>query len=126
MYQQCHSARAFHVACSVLFGTDASQGYRVHILQMARIETEREMDFRSVNRCPVRAVAEVIFYVAAAGLRFPVGVGEFAEGLPRALPHDVSQYIEPSAMRHSHYDFLDALFAGLFNRQIEQRNQALR
>ena len=28
-------------------------------------------------------------------------------------------------MGHAQHDFLDALFAGLFDRQIQQRNQAL-
>ncbi len=55
---------------------------------------------------------------------FGIHVGEFAENILRAFVHDVGQHVQPAAVGHAQHDFLDALIAGLFDGQVEQRNQA--
>ncbi len=70
------------------------------------------------------AVAQVILHVAAAEVQLGVDVGEFAEDLLRALAHDVGQHVQPAAVGHGQHDFANALVAGLFDGQVQQRDQA--
>ena len=81
------------------------------------------MNFPSIAHRPVAAVAEMIFHVAAFRPQFGIGVGEFAENFARSFADDVSQHVEPSAMTHADYNCFDALMAGFFNREIEQRQK---
>ena len=80
---------------------------------------------RAVGGRPVAAVAQVILHVAAAAVQLRVDVLELAEDLARALAHDVGQHVEPAAMGHAQHDLVDALLAGLLDRQVQQRDQAL-
>src|SRR6266446_5880999 len=82
------------------------------------------MDSGSGGSRPVAAMAEVILNVAMPG-RFSIRIGELPENLARAFTHNVRQHIQTSAMGHTQDDFAQALFARLFNRQIEQGNETL-
>ena len=66
----------------------------------------------------------MVLHVAAADVQLGVDIGEFAEDLLRALAHDVGQHVEPAAMGHGQHDLVDLLLAGLFDGQLQQRDQA--
>src|SRR5436305_133516 len=84
------------------------------------------MDLCASRSRPVCAMAEMIFHIATSGLRFPISIGEFAENLPRVFAHDIGKNVQPASMRHAENDFLESLLAGLFNGEVQQRNQTLR
>src|SRR5882724_10437470 len=125
MDEQRHPALALGVTRAVLLGARAAERNRVDEFQMAGIETQREMNFLAVSSCPIRAVAQMIFHVTPAPLRFPFCVRKLAKNLTRALAHYIGQHIEPPAMGHTEDDFLNPLRPSLLNGEIEQRNQAL-
>src|SRR5437667_2150690 len=81
------------------------------------------MNCCAASRRPFRAMAEVVLYIASRGL--PVGVGKLAEDLAGPFAHNVCQDVEPAAMGHPQHNLADPLLAGLFKRQIQQRNQTL-
>src|SRR5215471_21038044 len=83
------------------------------------------MNLSSARSGPVPAVAKMIFNVPMAGWS-SITIRELPEYLPRVFPHNIGQHVQTTAMRHSQHDFAQALFARLFNRHIEQRNQTLR
>src|SRR5581483_3483662 len=124
--QEGHPAAALHVAGAILLGARAAERHGIHELEMTRVETERQMDFLAGGALPVGAVAEVIFHVAAPDIQMRIGFRELAKNLFRALADDVCEHVQPSAMSHAQLDFLDALFTGLLDGQIEQRNETLR
>ncbi len=51
---------------------------------------------------------------------------ELLEDFQRPLAEDIGQHIQPSAVSHPQHDLVDAMLAGLFDRQVQQRDQALR
>jgi hypothetical protein len=82
------------------------------------------MDLASAGRPPVAAEAQMVLHIPRDAL-FIERVGKLPKDLARSLADDVGQHIEPPAMGHAHHDFVDSLPSGLFNRQGEQRDQAL-
>src|ERR1051326_440996 len=126
MNQQSHSLLARLIADAVLLGANAAHCDRIYKFEMARIEAKREVDFCARRSRPIGAVAEVIFHIPAALLRFPIGIGEFAENLARIFAHDIGKNIQPATMRHAEDDFFESLLTGFFDGQIEQGYQALR
>ncbi len=58
-------------------------------------------------------------------MQMRVDVLELAEDLLRVLAHDVGKHVQPAAVGHADHDLVDALVAGLLDRQVQQRNQAL-
>ena len=66
----------------------------------------------------------MVLDVAAAAIKLGVDVLELAEDVLGRLADDVRQDVEPAAMGHGHDDRLDALPAGLFDGQIQQRDEA--
>src|SRR5882724_9443376 len=126
MNEQSHPAFALGVTDPVLFCARASEGDGVNELKMAGIEAKREMNFFAMDRRPIGAVTQMIFYISSVRLRFPIRISKLAKNSARALAHDIGQHVEPAAMRHTEHDFLNSLGPGLFNGQIEQGNQALR
>jgi predicted metalloprotease len=75
-----HHRGALGVAEAVLLGPHAAHGHRVHELEVAGVEAEREVHLRPV-RVMVRAVAQVVLHVAAADVQLGIGVRELAEDL---------------------------------------------
>ncbi len=109
------------VAAAILPGAGAAKGDAVDEFEMAGIEAERELNFFAGGGGPFGAVAEMVFHIAAAWGGFPAGIGEFAENLARAFADDIGEDVQAAAMGHPHDDFADALFAGFFEREVEQR-----
>src|SRR5204863_2192130 len=103
----------------------AAQGDGVDKLQVAGIETKREMDLAPAGGNPIGAVAQMIFYIAAARRGLPVGISELAENLTSAFAHNICQNIQSAAVRHAQDYFPNALLACPFNSQVQQRNQTL-
>ena len=54
------------------------------------------------------------------------GLDELAEQILRRLAKGVHEHVQPATVGHSEDDLPDALGAGLFDGEVEQRNQAFR
>src|SRR5207248_2204737 len=98
----------------------------IYKLQMARIETEREMDVFSGTCLPIGAVAQMIFHIAVARARFAGDIGKFAKNLLGTFADDVCEHVQTPAMRHAKDNLLHALIAGLFDGEIQQWNETFR
>ncbi len=62
----------------------------------------------------------MVFDVAAAVVLVLIGVLELAEDLARGLAQYVGQNVQAAAMGHSYDDLLNGVFAGLFDRLIQE------
>ena len=124
--QQKHGVFTVRIARSVDFRTGASHGDGVDELQVAGVETERQVHLAAGSCDPIGAVAHMIFHVTAAEVQLRIDVFKLAKNVLRMLAHDVGQDIEASAVRHGHDDFVDALLTGFFNGHVEQGDQAFR
>src|SRR6185369_2628073 len=122
--EQGHAPFAFVIADSILFGAGTAQGDWVDEFQVAGVEAEGQMDLRAARGYPIGAVAEVVLHIAVPRLRFPVGVGVFAEDLPGTFSDDVGEDIEASPMSHTQDNFAYSLLAGFFYGEIQKRNEA--
>ena len=76
------------------------------------------------GRLVIGRVAEVVLDVAAAEVLLGVDVFERREDLADVLVHDVREHVEAPAVGHRQHDFGDALRAGRFDEQVEQRDEA--
>src|SRR5262245_45755369 len=75
---------------------------------------------------PIMAIPEVIFHVSSsANIKIRIQICKFTKNLPWTFPHDVRKNIQAGTMRHPKNNLLDAMRAGSFYREIQQRNQAL-
>jgi len=83
------------------------------------------VDALATLRCPVGAVAQVILDITTPKQLFSIVVGKLLKDVSWVLTKDIREHIKASSMRHRENDFLDAVAAGLVNRKVEQRNQAL-
>jgi len=63
--QQAQDLAAIAVAEPVLMGPHAPEYDGIHKFQMTGVEAKREMNFPAVAHCPVTAMTQMIFYVAA-------------------------------------------------------------
>ena len=97
---------------------------RIDEFQMARVEAQREMNLVAVAGDVLRAVAQVVFHVAAAAMQGRLEIFELVKNLLRAFADDVRQHVQPTAMRHSDHDLVDPLASRLFDGQVQERNQA--
>ena len=82
------------------------------------------MDLVSVFGDPIAAVAEVIFYIPATHVALGIRVFEFSKNLAGALGHDVGENIQTATVGHSDDDLIHLMLAGLFNGEVQQRDQA--
>ncbi len=114
------------IARPVLLGPHPAQGHGIDVLQMTRIETERQVNSAVLLGLPIAAEAQVVRQVSRAVACFGPGVVEFREDLLRTLADDVRQHVQPPPMGHTHHDLGDALTRRLGDRQIQEGNQALR
>ncbi len=125
-------ARPPAVAQAVLFGADAPLHDRVHPLEVARVEGEREVDPVLVGPLAEHAVdreAEVVLDVAAAVVEIRLLVQlvlELGEDLRGGLLEHVGQHVEPPAVRHPDHDLADARAGRPLDQPLEQRDQTLR
>src|SRR6516225_4086159 len=66
---------SFGIMRAILLGAHPSERHRIHKLEMAGIETKRQMNFPARYRFPIRAVAEVILHVAtSAGIQLGIEI----------------------------------------------------
>src|ERR1700724_2378701 len=67
----------------------------------------------------------MIFDIAGALDRVRIGRAalEFMEQRAMRLAHHLGQHVEASAMRHAHYDFLDAKIAAALDDLLQRRDQ---
>src|SRR5438874_3636192 len=126
MDQQRHPLLPWQVARAILFRPNSPEHDWIHKFQMARIETKREMDFLSLHGRPVRVEAKMIFHIAMAGLRLPAGIGELRKNLAWTFCHDIGEHIQAPAMGHPEDNFGDTLFAGFFDGEIQEWDEAFR
>jgi hypothetical protein len=110
---------------TILFRADSTFDHRVHELEVARVEGEREVDALPGAGDAVRGVAEVVLHVAAADEALGVLVAEGGEELLRGLVHDVDEHVQAAAMGHAEHDLVDVVFARLFDEEVEHRDHAL-
>ena len=96
------------VVRAVLLGAHAAQRHRVHKLEMARVETKRQMHLFARRRRPIVAVTQMIFHVTVTDGQLRI-IGKLAENLARAFANDIGQHVQAAAMSHAENDFLDAL-----------------
>src|SRR5215475_7382481 len=75
---------------------------------------------------PIMGIPEVIFHVSSsANVKIRIQICKFTKDLPWTLTHDVRKNVQPATMRHAQNNFIDAMRAGPFHREIQQGNQAL-
>src|SRR5262245_48719023 len=84
------------------------------------------MDLAAGQSFPIRAVAQVIFHVAAAHIEIRIEICKFTEDLARALAHNVREHVQAPAMRHSQNDLINPMLASPLNSKIQQWDQTLR
>ena len=96
---------------------------RIDELQVAGIEAQRNMDRFAFAGCPVVAVTQVVQHIATAAIDFGIGIVESPENILGTFAHDVGQHVQAAAVGHAQHDFFDAVVAGFFQCQIQQRNQ---
>ena len=123
--QEEHRPVAQVVADPVLLGAHAAHRHRVDELEVARVERQREVDPAAVLRGPVARVTHVVLHVAAARVLLRVEVLELAEDVPGRLADDVGEHVQAAAVGHAEDDLHRALRCDLFDRQVEQGDQAL-
>src|SRR5262245_16032356 len=76
---------------------------------------------------PIMGISEVIFHVStSANVKIRIQICKFTKDLPWTLTHDVRKNVQAATMRHAKNNLVDAMRAGSFDREIQQRNQALR
>src|SRR5439155_25182299 len=118
--QNNHSALPFDIARAVLFRAHTSESNGIDELEVARIETKREMDLATVLRVPIRAISKMVFHVSApTDITIGIEVGEFTEDLSRTLGHDICEDIQTASMRHPENNLVDAMLSRSFNCQIQ-------
>ena len=125
MDEQRHHAAASRSPRAILLGAHAPFDHRVHELEVARVEGEREVNFVARRGAVIGRVAEVVLDVAAAEVLFGIAVFERREDLAHVLVHDVGEDVEPPAVRHAEDNLFDPLLAGGLDQQVEQRDHAL-
>ena len=64
----------------------------------------------------------ILHITAGAHIQLWIEVGKFPKDLAGALRHDVCEHVQAPAVRHAEDDFIDAVLAGSFNRQVQKRN----
>src|SRR5688500_16506215 len=82
------------------------------------------MDFVARSSGPIPRIPQVILHIPWACPLRRLEVHEFAEYLARALADDVGKHIQPATVGHGKYNFSGAIVTSLFDREVEQRNQA--
>ena len=126
MDQDAQRADALVVAHPVLLAADPPHRHRVHELEVRRVEGERQVELMPRLGRPIAGVAEVVLHVATPAVHLRVLVLELAEDRARVLAHDVREHVQAAPVRHAEHDLVHPLGAGLLERQVEQRDQALR
>ena len=76
----------------VLLGAHAAQGHWIDEFEMARIETERQVNGIAGTCFPVAAESQVVLDVAATGETLEIRVRKFTENLPCWFLQDVCQH----------------------------------
>ena len=79
---------------------------RVHELQVARVEAERDVDVVPLRRGVVRRLPEVVLHVTAAEILLGVLVLEGREELGLRLAEDVHRDVQAAAVGHADDDVL--------------------
>ena len=110
----------------ILLGAHFAEHHRIDDFEMRRIGGERQMH-RVAIELAVRRRAEMVFDVARAldrvgGWRAAL---EFVEDGAVRLGHDLSQDIEPAAVRHADRDVADAERAAALDDLLERRDHQL-
>ena len=121
--QQHHPRLPGEIADPVLAGPDASDGDGIDELEVAGIEAEREVDVAAVGGTVIARMAEVVLHIAAADMELRVEIGELTEDPLGALPHDISEDVEPAAVGHGEDDIANPLRGRAFDRHLEERDE---
>ena len=100
MDQNAKNLAAIAVAETILLRTHSTQHDWIDKFQVARVEAKREMNFSPIAHCPIAAMAEVMFHVAALRPHFGFGVGEFLKNLAWIFADNMGQHVETAAMAH--------------------------
>ena len=69
-------------------------------------------------------MSEVILHITPLFVQVRIEIGDFAEDLRFVLGQNIGQYVQTTAVGHAHDDLFDSLIARLFNRHVQQGNQA--
>ncbi len=91
--------------------------------QMAWIRNEVDADFLAVSGDVGSGGADVIFHVAGAQDAARIDVFKASDDFMRHLARRVNHDVEAPAMAHGHDGRLGAVFAGLVENRIKQRDQ---
>ncbi len=124
VHQDRHGFSMAIIFGAILFRATAAHGHRVNELEVARVETQRDVDFGTGRGSPVAAISQVITHVARAAMHFWLGVVELPEDTLGALAHDIGQDVQATAVSHAHHDSFDVMLTSLFQGQVEQWNEA--
>ena len=122
--QDPQAAPVLVVPEAVLLGADAAHEHRVDELEMARVETQREVHLLAGEDL-VGAVAQVVLHVTAADVFLGLLVGELAEDLAGVFAHDVDEHVQTAAVGHADHHLADLLASGFLERQVDQRDERL-
>ena len=123
MQQHRQHLVALGVATAELARAHAAFDDGIDDLQVRRIERQGQMN-RPARRGNIGRETLVVLDVACRQVLHRLAF-EFREQIGRNLAQRVHQHVQPAAVRHGQYDFVHLLLACLFDRQLQQRDQAL-
>ena len=115
----------FGIAAAILPDPHATGGHGIDKFQMAGVGAQRQVYGLPGRGQMVMLIAQMIFHVAAAPLQFGIGIREFPEDGARTFAQDVGEHVQTPAMGHPQNNAGHALLTGVFDGEIQQRNQAL-
>ena len=108
MHQNPGDLAALAIAALLLLGAHLAEHDRIDRFQMRRVGGQRQMHVLPVD-CAVRRGAEMVFDITRA--MDVLGIAgmalELREDRGIGLADNISEHVQPAAMRHADHEFLD-------------------
>jgi hypothetical protein len=119
--QERHHARAAVVPHVILLRADDPLDDRIHQLQVARVERQRQVNLLAVHR-PVVRKAQVILDVPVSLHVLDALLFELRQDHLIGLVQHVRQHVEPPPVRHADDHLLDAEVDAVVHQRVDQRH----
>ena len=126
MNQQGDHMRTFAIVGTVLLGAHPALDHWIDRLKVAGVSGEGQMHGLAIPRHLITREAQVVFDISRAHHKRGINVA-FKLGKDHLirLAQDVSQDIQPAAVRHTDHHLPNTLRCAVFDKRVEQRNQGL-
>ena len=126
MNQQGDHTHAFAIVGTVLLGAHPALDHWIDRLKVAGVGGEGQMYGFAIPRHLIVREAQVVFDISRAHHKRGINVA-FKLGKDHLirLAQDVSQDVQPAAVRHTDHHLLNTLRRAVFDKRVEQRNQGL-